>query len=194
MLAYIIIASALVMWPPATSLVLDLISSILISNTIWHHINWWSMSADFPYGKILNATLAFSISLHIAAAHKKLPFLVSRARDCSKVLGSSMPNLWLFFRYLFSHFLMLEITVSHFLSTCITHQLKAGSWSIPCETANSADCSRWNSFNLDNFFHEEEPSFHWQQICQSTVVSQVTGLSQVLVCCSVGKMALLSLW
>ena len=153
------------MWPPATSLALHLKSSILISNTIWHCTNWWPMGTDFPSGNTLNATLTFSISLDIASAHKVLPFLASNARASSTVLGSSIPNLRLLFRYLVCHLLMLAIILSLFLSTCLTHQLKAGSWSIPCATANSAVCTGWDSFNPDSFSHEVEPSFHWQQLC-----------------------------
>ena len=79
MLEYVIVASALVMWPPATSLAFCLKSSILILNTILHHTNWWPMGTDFLSGKTSNATLTFSISLDIASAHKVLPFLASRA-------------------------------------------------------------------------------------------------------------------
>ena len=39
-----------------------------------------------------------SSSFAIASDHKVLPFLASRARAYSAVLGSSVPNLWPFFR------------------------------------------------------------------------------------------------
>ena len=48
---------------------------------------------------------------------------------------------------------MLAIILSLFLSTCLSHQLKAGSWPIPCTTANWAVCTGWDSFDLDNFSH-----------------------------------------
>ena len=140
-LAYVIVVDASVMWSPATSLVFHLKSSILRSNSIWHHTNWWSMGTDYPSGKISNATLIFSISLDIASAHKVLLLLALRARACSTVLGSSMWNLWLFFKYPVCYFLMLATNLSLFLSTCLTHQLKACLWSIPCTTANSAVCT-----------------------------------------------------
>ena len=128
------------------------------------------MSNDFPSDKTLNATLTFFISLDVA----------------------SMSNLWLLFRYLVCHILMLAIILSLFLSTCLTHQLKAGAKSISCVTANSAVCTRCDSFNSDNFSHEVEPSFYWQHICQPTVVFCVTGLPHTVICWSDRDMALLS--
>ena len=151
------------------------------------------MGTDFPSGNILNATMKFFISLDMASAHRVLPFLASRVRAYSTVLGSSIPNSWLLFRYLVCHFLMLVIIVSLFFSTYLTQQLKAGSSSIPYTAANSAVCTGWNSVNSDNFSHEVELSFHWQQICQLAVVFWVTGLPCTVICSSGREMALLSL-
>ena len=102
-----------------------------IEYTIWHCTNWWPIGADFSCSKTSNATLTFSISLDIAFTRKVSPFLASRARACFTVIGSSMPNLWLFFKYLVCHFLTLATILSLFLCICLTHQLKFGSWSIP---------------------------------------------------------------
>ena len=115
MLAYEIVTSDSVMWPPVTSLAFCLKSLILMSNTMWHQTNWWPMGIGFPSGKTSNATLTFSISLDIASAHK-----------VSTVSGSSMLNLWLFFKYWDCCILMLAISLSLLLSTCLIHQLKAG--------------------------------------------------------------------
>ena len=123
-----------------------------------------------------------------------MPFLAFRARVCSTVLWHSMPNLWLFFKYLVCPFLMLANFLYLSLRTCLTHQLKTGLWLIPCTTANSTVCTGWDTFNLDNFFYEVEPSFHCQQICQPAVVLHVTGLPCILVFYSVREIALLSLW
>ena len=62
----------------------------------------------------------------------------------------------------------------------------------PLYKANSAVCTVWDSFNPDSFSHEVEPSFHWQQICQSTVLLWVTGLPCNVICWSDREMALLS--
>ena len=78
LLAYVIVASASVMWHPATSLAFCLKSSIFMSNMMWHCTNWWLMGTDFPSGKTLNTTLTFFISLDMASAHKVLPVLASR--------------------------------------------------------------------------------------------------------------------
>ena len=164
-----------------------------IEYTIWHCTNWWPIGADFPCSKTSNATLTFSISLDIAFTHKVSPFLASRARACFTVIGSSMPNLWHFFKYLVCHFLTLATILSLFLCTCLTHQLKFGSWSIPCATANSVVCTRWDSFHSDNFSHEIESSFQWQKICQPAVVIQVTGLSHTAFCFSDKEITSLSL-
>ena len=68
MLTYIIVASALVKWPPATSLAFCLKSSILMSNTMWHHTNWLTMGTGFPSGKSLNATLTFPMLVYVIVA------------------------------------------------------------------------------------------------------------------------------
>ena len=78
------VARALVMWPPATSLAFCLKSSILLLNTMCHHTNCWPMDAFFPSDKISNTTLTFSNSVDAASAYKVLPFMASRARACSK--------------------------------------------------------------------------------------------------------------
>ena len=107
MLAFIVVATASVMWPLVTRLAFHPKSSISILNTICHHTNWWLMGTDFPSGRTSNAILAFSISLDIASADKVLPFLASRAQASSSILGSSIPNL-------LCCLLMLEIILSLF--------------------------------------------------------------------------------
>ena len=139
------------------------------------------MCAFCPSGKISNAVLTFSNFLDISSAHKLCWLLAFRVRAFSTFLGSSMPKLSLFFRYLVCSFLTLATILSHFLCTCSTHQTKAGLLSIPCATANSAVSTRWDSFHLNNFCHEEVPSFHWQQICQPSVDYWATGLPCILV-------------
>ena len=52
-------------------------------------------------------------------------------------LMESMQNVWLNFRYIVWHFLTLATILSLFLSTYLTHQLKANSWSIPYQRTNS---------------------------------------------------------
>ena len=103
--------------------------STFISNIIWYCTNLWLTGSFFPCSRILNATLEFSNFLDIAAVHKELSFLASRARACFTVLGHSMPNLCLLFQYWVCCFIMLA-TILFFLSTWLTHQLKAVSWSI----------------------------------------------------------------
>ena len=51
-------------------------------------------------GKIFNAALTFCNSFAIAFAHKVSSSLASRMKACFTVLGSSMPNWWLFLWYL----------------------------------------------------------------------------------------------
>ena len=145
MLAYIIVASASVMWPPVTSLAFHLKSSILISNIIWHSTNWWPMGNDFPSGKTSNSTLTFSISLDIASVPKVLQFLASRAIACFTVLGSSMPNLWLLFRYLVCCFLTLAIILSFFFQHMLNPLVKSRLMINPlCNSKLS--CLHWMRF------------------------------------------------
>ena len=51
-----------------------------------------------------------------------------------------------------------------------THQLKAGSWSMPMATAYSAVSIGCDSFRSDSFSQDDEPSLHWQQSCQPMVL------------------------
>ena len=140
----VIFAGALIMWLLTTSMVLHLKFSILMSSSIWHHTNWWPKGVFDPSGKIFNATLIFCLA--ITSAHR---VLASRARSCSTILEISIPNLLLF--YLVCYFLMLATILSLFLSMCLSHQWKAGSWSISCAMANLAVCNGWDSFESDNF-------------------------------------------
>ena len=140
-------------------LALCLKSSILISNTIWYHINWWSMGAFFPSGNFVGYCMC----------PQCIAILDIQGQSLIHSLRESMPNLWYFFRYLFCHLFTLAIILSIFLSMCLTNQLKTVSWSIPCTIANSAVYTGWDSFNLDSFLQEVKPSFHWQQICQPAV-------------------------
>ena len=118
------------------------------------------MDTDYRSGRTSNATLKFSIFFDKASAHGVLPFLISMVKASFTVLGSSIPSLWLLFRYLVCRFLKLAIILSLFLSKCLTNQLKAGLWSISCTMANSFVCLGWNFFNSDSFSHEVEPSLH----------------------------------
>ena len=185
-LAYVIVTSALVMWHPAISLVFCLESSMLTSNTIWHHTSWLPIGTDFPSRKMSNATLTFSISFGIASAHKVLSFLAFRTKVFSTVLGSSMTNLLPFLKYLVCFLLMQAIILSLFLSTCLTSRLMIN----PLCNSKLSCLHRIGFFELDNFSHEVELSFHWQQLCHSAVVLQVTGLFHVLICCSVREIML----
>ena len=74
MLAYVIEASAVVMWSHATNHAFCLKSFTLMSNSMWHQTSWWPMSPDFPFGETSSDTLSISISVDIASAHNVLHF------------------------------------------------------------------------------------------------------------------------
>ena len=138
-------------------------SSILMFNTVALH-KQWHMGAIVPSGRISNNTLTCSISFTTVSVQNVLIFMASRARSYSSVLGSSIPILWILFKYLVCHFLTETTILSCFLRTYLTHQLKACSYSIPCVTANLAVCTGCYSSRSDRFSHDVNLFFHRQQI------------------------------
>ena len=98
-----------------------------------------------------------------------LPFFLSSCNASFTEFGISIPNLWLRFRYLGMSFHTREMIRSRFFSICITHQLKAGSWSIPINWAYSAVSRGCEFFRSERLSHKVEPSIHWQQCCQPAV-------------------------
>ena len=98
-----------------------------------------------------------------------LLFFLSSSNASFTELGISIPNLWLRFRYLGIRFHIREMIRSRFFSTCITHQLKAGSWSIPINWAYFAVSRGCEFFRSERLSHEVKPSIHWQKSCQPAV-------------------------
>jgi len=74
-------------------------------------------------------------------------------------------------------FLTSAIICSHFLRTCGTHQLNAGSSSKLWATAYSATSIGCDSFKSESFSHDVDPSLHWTQSCQPLVKRRMKVLS-----------------
>ena len=164
---------------------------LLMLNTTWYCTNGWCREASVPSDTIVNTTLTIYNTFPVVSGHEVLSFLKSNARDCSTVLGSCMPNIWLVFRYLACYFLMLINILSLFLSKCSAHQLKK------VHDKSPVQLHTWLSaldgiFRPNNFSHEVELSFHCQQICQPTVDLQVTCISCMWMCWSERDIALSS--
>ena len=81
-----------------------------------------------------------------------------------------MPNLCVFLRYAVFRVLASLMMASLFFRVCGTHQLKAGSRSMPCDTANSAVSIGCDSFKSFRGSQDVDPSRHWQQSCHPAVV------------------------
>ncbi len=132
-------------------------------------MHWYPMGTLSPLTSILNAICTFFISLLIAPAQKVFPFFLSRVYASATERGTSMPNLCAFFRNPALHFLANAMMCSCLCNTAFTHQLKAGSSSMPCKTAYSTTARGYASFSFLRDFQEVDPSFHWTHRCHQTV-------------------------
>ena len=94
------------------------------------------------------------------------------------VLGTLIPNLWVFRQYLV---LTLEIIRSRRLSTCLTHHLNTGSSSNWLATAYSASSTGLECFKSTKVTHLEDPPFHSTYKLQPLVVFFVCTFPDFLV-------------
>jgi hypothetical protein len=122
-----------------------------------------------PLASILNAIYTFFISLLIASAQRVFPFFLSRTYASATEWGTSMPNLCVFFRNCALRFLTNAMMCLRLHNTVFTHQLKAGSSSMPCKTAYSATAKGYASFRSLRDCQEVDLSFQWMHRCHPTV-------------------------
>jgi hypothetical protein len=155
-------AGASVTCLPATSHAFCLKSSILASKIMWHLLFWWPTGSGLPRSSIQNAGCTSFISLAIVSAHSVLPFCQSSSSTCATDLGSSIPNLCIFFRYREFHNRASLMMAALFLRVCGTHQLNAGSVAMPCVMANSAVWIGCDSLSKERSCQEMDLSCHWQ--------------------------------
>ena len=136
--AYVIQSGISVVCPPATNFAfLRKFSSILTSNINWHLISWYvpSISSTVP-SHSSKAGRRFFISMKIESHHRVLPFFLSIVLAWLKLLGISIPYLWVRTQYFD---LTLEMIWLRFFNTYGAHYAYAGSNKIRFSTAYSAD-------------------------------------------------------
>ena len=92
-----------------------------------------------------------------------ITIFLSISSASATVVGTSILNLWFFFRYLGFLFLTKEIIQSRFFNKRGGYQLNAWRW------AYSTVSKGWDYFISLNFSQDVEPSFHWQNTCHPTV-------------------------
>ena len=139
-MAHVIVACALVMYPPVSSQAFHLKSLILLSNTKAPNKldTNWSLKLIEQYLKCHSDILHF-FCYCICPKGTAIPDINERLFSTN--LGSSGQNLSFLFKYL-SYPLLTEATIlSHFWSMCLTHQAKVDSWSVSNATANSVTCT-----------------------------------------------------
>ncbi len=112
-----------------------------------------------------NANGTFTIPLVMTPAHIVLLFCLAPSNASSTVLGHSIPNLWVCFRYLVLCFSTRDIMWLPLLSTCDTHNIKLNWWPMLLANMYLEFCRRetpshqrvspmtWNCLSIDNI-HE----------------------------------------
>ena len=140
-----------------------------MSSTI-RQLTYWNLLSGFLLsGIVWNLIFIFSIYYWMASCQGVLLFDSSMASASLIILSSLSPNLWVLSRYQALHNLTMEITLSLFFRTWWTSQLNAGSCWMSCTVSYLAIWIGCNSFRLDNFSHDAEHFFYFQQMSQPAV-------------------------
>ena len=164
-----------VLWPPATSLALQVnLPSIFISKIMCvpKCLNpcfiftspIWSGVTPFKTSK---ATWALGNSFSIYFVQKVVPIFLSILYASSTVLGTWIPNLCVVLQYFA---LTFEIILYLFRITFFTHYLKAYSSSMFFATVYSVSSKVFEAFRSFNGIQLKVPSFHYSSNFQPMVV------------------------
>ena len=149
------------------------VKSIFTSHTRWPMTLCQPLGAGWPSARISNATPTLYISFTNAFIQKSFPFFQSSSLACSTLVGISIPYLcfvcciWVF-KAATMAFLLLRV--------CPTHQIKAGSSSMPLDTAYLVISIRYalSSLTVSSTFHScpsigPKPIIQWWSCAGATI-------------------------